>query len=163
MVPQMVAEVSTALTWTMDHAGQLGGSRSRLSLVGHSAGAHMCMLALMQRALRAQRSQGQEATKQQRSVQQVDRQPPEVQQAVLTKTQGGEAAGSRQEGRGQVGASWSAEEEARAFGDARMPARLVAMAGVYDIGKHYEYEEGGRWETGTVPCNNLTGCSLICM
>lgn len=33
-------------------------------------------------------------------------------------------------------------EEAAAHEDARMPCRLVAMAGVYDIAKHFEYEEG---------------------
>jgi hypothetical protein len=34
------------------------------------------------------------------------------------------------------------QESEAAYRDHRMPRRLVAIAGVYDIGKHYEYEEG---------------------
>jgi alpha-beta hydrolase superfamily lysophospholipase len=45
-----VEEVDEALTWVTDHAELLGGDPHRVHLLGHSAGAHLCMLALLQRA-----------------------------------------------------------------------------------------------------------------
>lgn len=88
-------QVGAALSWTFDHAARLGGSPAQISLVGHSAGAHMCTLALMQRALAAAR-------------------------------EADAAGGSAGENGGEVAAPG---------GDVRMPRRLVAIAGVYDIAK----------------------------
>eukprot|EP00191_Tetraselmis_sp_GSL018_P022932 CAMPEP_0177625876 /NCGR_PEP_ID=MMETSP0419_2-20121207/30344_1 /TAXON_ID=582737 /ORGANISM="Tetraselmis sp., Strain GSL018" /LENGTH=529 /DNA_ID=CAMNT_0019126873 /DNA_START=53 /DNA_END=1640 /DNA_ORIENTATION=- len=50
MVPRMVDEVGAALTWMMDNAQRYGASSDRVSLLGHSAGAHLCAMALLQRA-----------------------------------------------------------------------------------------------------------------
>jgi hypothetical protein len=47
--PQMWEEVSDALTWTMDHAHLIGGCEKQVVLVGHSAGAQICAMALMHR------------------------------------------------------------------------------------------------------------------
>jgi acetyl esterase/lipase len=50
-VGAMAAEVSAALTWALDAAPALGGGATpRVALVGHSAGAHLCALALLARA-----------------------------------------------------------------------------------------------------------------
>jgi hypothetical protein len=58
-------------------------------------------------------------------------------------TSGTISGGGRSSGgsRGSAAAEDREGEEA-AYRDHRMPRRLVAIAGVYDIGKHYEYEEG---------------------
>eukprot|EP00884_Botryococcus_braunii_P002343 jgi/Botrbrau1/12109/Bobra.0186s0030.1 len=53
-MPTMAAEVSAALSWVLDHVHSYGGNPKQVSLVGHSAGAHLCALALIQRALGAQ-------------------------------------------------------------------------------------------------------------
>ncbi len=55
LVPHMVAELSQALTWTFDHAAAYGGDPRRVSLVGHSAGAQLCAMALLHRAVEAAR------------------------------------------------------------------------------------------------------------
>jgi acetyl esterase/lipase len=51
LAPRMWEEVSDALTFTMDNASKLcpGASADRVVLVGHSAGAHLCAMALMHR------------------------------------------------------------------------------------------------------------------
>ena len=48
-VNTMVEEVSTALDWVMD-APNLPGNNSKVVLGGHSAGAHLCALALIERS-----------------------------------------------------------------------------------------------------------------
>jgi acetyl esterase/lipase len=48
-VNTMVEEVSTALDWVMD-APALHGNNSKVVLAGHSAGAHLCALALIERS-----------------------------------------------------------------------------------------------------------------
>jgi len=50
LVPQMVEEVSRALTWTLDNAHRFGGNENRVTLAGHSAGAQLCAMALLHRA-----------------------------------------------------------------------------------------------------------------
>ena len=47
---QMVDEVSIALDWTLEHAAAFGGSPKRVTVVGHSAGAQLWMMALLKRA-----------------------------------------------------------------------------------------------------------------
>ena len=46
------------------------------------------------------------------------------------------------------------QEGAAARADARMPARFIGMAGVYDIGQHYQYEAA----RGTYLCLQDTEC-----
>ena len=45
-VPEQVADVCSALTWTMDHIGEYGGNPNRIFLAGHSSGGceTMCVL-----------------------------------------------------------------------------------------------------------------------
>ncbi|KAL3141616.1 hypothetical protein ABBQ32_004856 [Trebouxia sp. C0010 RCD-2024] len=50
LAPQMVDELSQALTWTFNNISQHGGNPNQVSLVGHSAGAQMCAMALLHRA-----------------------------------------------------------------------------------------------------------------
>ncbi|KAK9835853.1 hypothetical protein WJX74_009357 [Apatococcus lobatus] len=88
---QMGVEVSQALSWIQDHAGDYGGNPEKISLVGHSAGAHLAMMALLGRA---------------------------------------KAARAQKMGKAQ------------ATSDARLPSQLIGMCGVYDIARHYAYEEG---------------------
>ncbi|KAK9837401.1 hypothetical protein WJX84_005874 [Apatococcus fuscideae] len=88
---EMAAEVSQALSWVQDNAAHYGGSPKQVSLVGHSAGAHLVMMALLDRA---------------------------------------KFARSRQRTQTQTGR------------DGRLPFQLVGMCGVYDIARHYAYEEG---------------------
>ena len=46
------------------------------------------------------------------------------------------------------------QEGGAARADARMPARFIGMAGVYDIGQHYQYEAA----RGTYSCLQDTEC-----
>lgn len=50
LVPQMVEEVQQGLVWVMDHAGQFGGDPQQVTVVGHSAGAHLGLMALLKMA-----------------------------------------------------------------------------------------------------------------
>jgi len=50
LAPQMISEVSSALSWTMDNMHRFGGGSGKVSLMGHSAGAHLCAMALLHRA-----------------------------------------------------------------------------------------------------------------
>jgi acetyl esterase/lipase len=49
-VPCMVAEVLAAVTWVQQNAGAYGGDAARVSVLGHSAGAHLATCALLARA-----------------------------------------------------------------------------------------------------------------
>lgn len=42
---KQVADVARAVRWVWDHADQLGVDRGKIHLLGHSAGAHLAMLA----------------------------------------------------------------------------------------------------------------------
>ncbi|KAG1673937.1 hypothetical protein FOA52_015692 [Chlamydomonas sp. UWO 241] len=59
LCPQMVREVSDSLTWALDHAASLGGDASAVTLVGHSAGAHLTAMALLARAAAAAAAAGE--------------------------------------------------------------------------------------------------------
>ncbi|KAL3160057.1 hypothetical protein ABBQ38_009774 [Trebouxia sp. C0009 RCD-2024] len=50
LAPQMVDELSQALTWTFNNIAQHGGNPKQVTLLGHSAGAQMCAMALLHRA-----------------------------------------------------------------------------------------------------------------
>ena len=64
LAPRMWEEVSDALTFTMDNAARLcpGASAERVVLMGHSAGAHLCAMALMHRRGAAPRAEANEET-----------------------------------------------------------------------------------------------------
>jgi acetyl esterase/lipase len=94
----MVREVSDALSWTLDNIGGYGGDPHRVSVVGHSAGAHLALMALLHRA------------------------------RAHTSNAPGVVTGS-------------ADDGGLCTHDSRMPARVVLMAGPYDVAMHYEYEE----------------------
>lgn len=117
IAPRMAEEVSQALTWTMEHAGSLGGDAQRVTLVGHSAGAQLCAMALLHRAAAAC----------------------------------GQALGSvRSDGGGAPDA----------YSDARMPCQFVGMAGVFDIAKHFQYEEGEKEQD--LKCTSLNKYLSFC-
>ena len=44
---EMVEDVTLAVQWVFDHIEDLGGDRTRVSLIGQSAGAHLSALAVM--------------------------------------------------------------------------------------------------------------------
>jgi acetyl esterase/lipase len=50
-VPTMVGEVEAALDWTLDNISRYGGDPSRIILVGHSAGAQLSALTLIQSSI----------------------------------------------------------------------------------------------------------------
>ncbi|KAI5054639.1 hypothetical protein GOP47_0029784 [Adiantum capillus-veneris] len=58
---EQVREVSSALTWFLDNAEQFGADPHRLTLMGHSAGAHLCTLVLWERFKAAQHLQQRRA------------------------------------------------------------------------------------------------------
>jgi hypothetical protein len=58
LVPEMVAEVSRSLTWMLDSIAGYGGKPTDVTLAGHSAGAQLCAMALIQRAAAAEHLQG---------------------------------------------------------------------------------------------------------
>lgn len=47
-VTNMVLDVVHCLEWTLEHIAEYGGDPSNLSLIGHSAGGHLCALAAIQ-------------------------------------------------------------------------------------------------------------------
>eukprot|EP00877_Chromochloris_zofingiensis_P002628 jgi/Chrzof1/12366/Cz06g31300.t1 len=53
LVPQLVEEVAEAFNWVMEHVHEHGGDVNKVSLVGHSAGAQLCMMALLHKAVAA--------------------------------------------------------------------------------------------------------------
>eukprot|EP00892_Ulva_mutabilis_P005005 jgi/Ulvmu1/2877/UM146_0019.1 len=58
----MVREVSDAITFVMDNAATYGGDAGQVTLFGHSAGAHLCFMALLHRAAAAVRTRASMAT-----------------------------------------------------------------------------------------------------
>lgn len=85
----MWREVSDAITWTLDNIRGFGGDPGRLTLMGHSAGAHICAMALLHRCGLA--------------------------------------------GRDDVMNVSAADE--------RQPRQFIGMCGVYDVARHYDYED----------------------
>ena len=49
-VPLMIDECAAAAAWVHAHAAEFGGDPTRITILGHSAGAHLAMLALLQLA-----------------------------------------------------------------------------------------------------------------
>ena len=84
----MWREVSDAITWTLDNVDKYGGDAERVTLLGHSAGAHICSMALLHRCGVV---------------------PSTASHLQLT--------------------------------DKRQPKSYVGLCGVYDIPRHYDYED----------------------
>jgi len=105
--------VSDALSHVLDGIDAFCGDPSRVTLLGHSAGAHLCAMALLHRAVAAGRTDGA------RSAGAAAARP--VAAPVRPDADGGLCTD-----------------------DGRMPALSLLAAGVYDIAKHYEYEESVR-------------------
>jgi hypothetical protein len=114
LVPAMVGEVNAALTWMFDHAAAYGGDPAQVSLVGHSAGAQLCTMALLHRAAAAHAAASGHG-----------RGAKAAASREAAPARGADMAGARDAGCAAGGGS----------ADTRMPARLIGMAGVYDIAK----------------------------
>ncbi|BDA51015.1 probable isoprenylcysteine alpha-carbonyl methylesterase I at N-terminal half [Coccomyxa sp. Obi] len=56
----MVAELSAALTWTFNNITRYGGSPSKVTTLGHSAGAHLWAMVLLHRARQASKHSREE-------------------------------------------------------------------------------------------------------
>ena len=84
----MWREVSDAITWTLYNVDRYGGDAERVTLLGHSAGAHICSMALLHRCGVV---------------------PSTASHLQLT--------------------------------DKRQPKSYVGLCGVYDIPRHYDYED----------------------
>ena len=91
---KQIADVSECIGWTMDNISKYGGDAERITLVGHSSGAHLSMMAILARA------------------------------GIYSSS------------------SSSSSGRSRSSEDVRMPSKVVLMAGVYDISKHFQYEKG---------------------
>jgi len=111
--PRMWEEVSDALTFTMDNAARLfpGASAERVVLMGHSAGAHLCAMALMHRR-----------------------------GALATNEPTGAAVGGSAETSSPAGDDETPPTFRRRVDD-RQPRAFVGLCGVYDIDTHYKYED----------------------
>jgi hypothetical protein len=131
--------------------GAMGGDTRQLTLVGHSAGAHLCALLLLDRARAAHEQQ----LRRQRQEQQREEQREEQQEE-----QQAEAGPGRQAQQIHALSAANSDETASAAGGGggggsssscgappAMPACFVGLAGVYDISQHYEYER----RRGTAP------------
>lgn len=117
--------------------------------MGHSAGAQMCTMALLHRALSASKAaeqrQAAAATAEGlrgsgRSASNGSSSSSKAVKVPAPLPAQASAAAAQEQQRGQQQGAEGAE--AAAYADHRMPKRLVAVAGVFDLGKHYEYEEG---------------------
>jgi pimeloyl-ACP methyl ester carboxylesterase len=105
-----VDEVNDAVTWVIEHAEHFGGDPQRVHLLGHSAGAHLCMMALLQRAQYLRRT------------------------AKHTSCTHSDELGSN-----FIGLPVENKIEEPTFA-ACMPRGALLMAGVYNICRHFEYE-----------------------
>jgi acetyl esterase/lipase len=48
-VSDQIADVRAAVTWALDHCHLYNGSRERVAVMGHSAGAHLSCMAVIDR------------------------------------------------------------------------------------------------------------------
>ncbi len=121
--------------------GKMGGDRDQLSLVGHSAGAHLCALMLIDRAKALQQQQQQQQAgdgQQQRDQQQAHAGGASAQVQRVYAMSALESAEGQEEERCRSASPAGSSEAERC--SPQMPARFIGMAGVYDIAQHYEYE-----------------------
>ena len=139
MLDMQVREVNDALTWVLDNAQAYGGDTERVKLFAHSAGAQLCMMALLHRARAGEAAAP--ATKHlpvacQATEQSGRQHAPSTNSAgplhdasELATSEGGGDGGNVQDcidGR-------RADDGALCTSDARMPAAAVFAAGVYDM------------------------------
>ena len=115
-----VRDVSDALTCVLDNIGKYCGDGQRVTLMGHSAGAHLCAMALLHRAAAA--SSVHKAA--------LPLKPKHDYALCPEQNASTDALDSRREADGSLCTS-----------DGRMPSQCILAAGVYDLAKHYEFEE----------------------
>ncbi|GBF97482.1 hypothetical protein Rsub_10405 [Raphidocelis subcapitata] len=126
----MASEVLRALSHSLAAAPRFGGDPSRLAVLGHSAGGHLGALAVMLLAqLRAEAEAAAAAAAVVRPQQRGQR--PEQRAAAA----GGAATASSSGGGGRP------EGAAPPLLSLPRVQLFVGMSGIYDIGRHAEYEE----------------------
>uniref|UniRef100_A0A7S3QRC5 protein-S-isoprenylcysteine alpha-carbonyl methylesterase n=2 Tax=Dunaliella tertiolecta TaxID=3047 RepID=A0A7S3QRC5_DUNTE len=125
LIPQMVEETSKALSWALDNVeARYKGDPSQISVVGHSAGAHLVALSLLHRAEVAEKK-----------VAVPEQQPPQqLEPRYHTQRKGSQHQHFQQQGTRPAHPRIHID-------DGRMPARFVGICGAYDIAAHYEYEK----------------------
>jgi acetyl esterase/lipase len=135
LVPALVGEVASALAFAMDDAPKRGGDPSRVALVGHSAGAHLALMALLYKAAAAAGVKASAAAAKAQA------------RAEAAEREGGwhGGGGSKEDDNDDDDSDDPAVVDELLLhpairDDARMPALFVGAAGMYDAAKHYHFE-----------------------
>eukprot|EP00983_Pelagomonas_calceolata_P123638 1161028-Pelagomonas_calceolata.AAC.3 len=121
LIPQMVEETSKALSWALDNVeARYKGDPSQISVVGHSAGAHLVALSLLHRAEVAEKK-----------VAVPEQQPPQqLEPRYHTQRKGSQHQHFQQQGTRPAHPRIHID-------DGRMPARFVGICGAHcPLAKH---------------------------
>lgn len=113
--------------------------------MGHSAGAHMCAMALLLRSLQTSKRQQQQQQQGQGQQRQGQQGPGSAASGSSSTAKQRQQQQLRQQQPGEnitAAAAPAAGTGGSGYDDPRMPALWVGIAGVYDIAQHYQYEHG---------------------
>jgi acetyl esterase/lipase len=152
-LPEPVAEVASALSFAMDDAPKRGGDPSRVALVGHSAGAHLALMALLYKAAAAagvRAGTAAAARDAKAKAAELDGGWSVVAAAAASSDQQQQQRAAK-EGEEEVEEEDDEEDTTTTLvdelllhpairDDARMPALFVGAAGMYDAAKHFHFE-----------------------
>ncbi|GAX73065.1 hypothetical protein CEUSTIGMA_g518.t1 [Chlamydomonas eustigma] len=129
LVPQMVSEVSSSLSWCFDNIQEYGGDAKRIHAVGHSAGGHLVAMVMICRAAAAAAAS-------------VFSEPCDLKKGLRGGLSSGASVALEELPGTSAGTSAGGPCNSCLYNvtDGRMPSLVVGMAGVYDVAKHYEFE-----------------------